>query len=373
TESFFKKKLKELSKKGKKVVVAGCISQSDSDVKELEDFSLIGTYQIHNITPVVEETLNGNTVRLVAEENESRLNLPKIRQNELIEIVPISHGCDGHCTFCKTKQARGELYSYPIKDIVKHVKNAVNEGVREIWLTSQDNGAYGLDIDTDFTELLKQILRIPGDYKIRVGMANPWHMLDILDEMIWLFKEHKKLFRFLHIPVQAGNNRVLKLMGRKHSAQDFKYITKRLRDSIDGFTIATDIICGFPTETDEEFDDTMDLIKGTRPDIVNISKFWLRPGTAAQNLEQTPGAKIKARSQKLTRMFRDYMFEENKRHIGTTTAFLVTEKGKDNTYIGRNDSYRQIVVASDENIMGEDIKAKIIDCTSFYLIGKRID
>lgn len=155
---------------GKKIVVAGCVPQGDRNIKGLEDCSMIGVTQIDRIVEVVEETLKGNQVKLLAKKELPSLDLPKIRRNELIEIVPINTGCLGSCTYCKTKHARGKLGSYTPDAIVSSCMKATKEGVKEIWLTSEDTGAYGRDINTDLPYLVMEIIKnMPEDTMIRIG------------------------------------------------------------------------------------------------------------------------------------------------------------------------------------------------------------
>lgn len=371
TESYFQKRMKELNSIGKKVVIAGCIPQSKDIMKEFENSSMIGTYQIHNIVEVVEETLNGNIVRLLARENTSRLNLPKLRENENIEIVQISQGCLGSCNFCKTKHARGNLYSYDSKEIVRHISLSIKEGVQEIWLTSQDLSAYGKDIGTNLVKLLKEILTISGNYKIRLGMANPEHILEYLDELIWIFKDDK-VYKFLHVPVQSGNNEILKKMNRPYYVEDFKYIVKRFKEEIPDISIATDIICGYPEETKKQFNDTYNLISEIEPDVVNISKFWSREGTIASKKKQVDGTEIKNRSSKLTKLFHNISRKNNKRWLNRRCKVFVTEK-KGDEYIGKNESYKQVIINSDNFILGEFVDVKIFDSGLFNLKGEVVE
>lgn len=156
---------------GKKVIVAGCVPQGDRNIKGLEECSMIGVTQIDRIVEVVEESLKGNKVKLLAKKDLPALDLPKIRRNELIEIVPINTGCLGSCTYCKTKHARGKLGSYTTEAIVNScVKACKNEGIKEIWLTSEDTGAYGRDINTDLPNLVMEIIKnIPEGTMIRIG------------------------------------------------------------------------------------------------------------------------------------------------------------------------------------------------------------
>ncbi len=158
---------------GKKVVVAGCVPQGDRNIKGLEEVSMIGVTQIDRIVEVVEETLKGNQVKLLAKKELPSLDLPKIRRNELIEIVPINTGCLGSCTYCKTKHARGKLGSYSPEAIVHSCLKATKERVKEIWLTSEDTGAYGRDINTDLPQLVMEIIKnMPEDIMIRIGIED---------------------------------------------------------------------------------------------------------------------------------------------------------------------------------------------------------
>jgi threonylcarbamoyladenosine tRNA methylthiotransferase CDKAL1 len=157
-------------KTGQKIVVAGCVPQGDRNIKGLEDCSMIGVTQIDRIVEVVEETLKGNQVKLLAKKELPSLDLPKIRRNELIEIVPINTGCLGSCTYCKTKHARGKLGSYTVEAVVNGCVKASKEGIKEIWLTSEDTGAYGRDINTDLPTLIMEIIKnIPEDIMVRIG------------------------------------------------------------------------------------------------------------------------------------------------------------------------------------------------------------
>lgn len=209
---------------GKKVVVAGCVPQGDRNIKGLEDCSMIGVTQIDRIVEVVEETLKGNKVKLLAKKELPSLDLPKIRRNEMIEIVPINTGCLGSCTYCKTKHARGKLGSYSPEAIVNSCIKACKEGVKEIWLTSEDTGAYGRDINTDLPSLVMEIIKnIPEDVMIRIGMTNPPYIMEHLEKIAKILN-HPNVYSFLHIPVQAASNAVLDKMNREYKIEDFNYV-----------------------------------------------------------------------------------------------------------------------------------------------------
>jgi len=369
TETAFRRKLAELDSLGKKVVVAGCIPQAGG--KGLDRFSRIGTYQIERIGEAVSETANGNIVTFLEREDRSRLNLPKVRNNQLIEIVPISHGCLSHCTYCKTKYARGQLYSYRPRDIISHIEKAVRDGAKEVWLTSQDSSAYGLDINSNLAELLSQIVAIPHDFRLRLGMSNPLFFEQFLPAFVGIFR-HPKIYKFLHVPLQAGNNHVLEKMKRGYTVEDFFTLVAAVRRAVPELTLSTDIICGFPGETDEQFADTITALRRIQPDVINISKFWPRPGTAASHMEKVSGHAIKSRSKAVHDLFHRIALENNRKWVGWEGNVLISEVGKAGTMLGRNYCYKQVVVHGNPSLLGKELRVMITDASAFDLKGMAI-
>ncbi|MBI3032891.1 tRNA (N(6)-L-threonylcarbamoyladenosine(37)-C(2))-methylthiotransferase [Candidatus Woesearchaeota archaeon] len=380
TETEFFRTLNKLPKKP--TVVAGCIAQTDQE--KLKGFSLIGTTNIHHITDVVEETLEGNQVIFTKRENSIRLNLPKIRKNPVIEIIPINRGCLGHCTFCKTKAARFNLQSFEKQAILQQAQQAIKEGVKEIWLTSQDTAVYGQDLETreeennsnnknkELPELLKALCNLEGTFMVKLGMGNPDHYLKMIPNLIEAFK-HKKMFKFLHIPLQAGNNEVLANMERNYTTEEYKYIITEFKKAIPQIHIMTDIICGFPGETDEQFEDTLKIIEETKPDSVNISRYSARPKTVAATWKQLPTHVIADRSRKLTELFDKITLENNEKWIAWEGAVLIDEEGKQGTKTmnGKNACYRQIVVNDPEQKLklGDIVHVKVIEAKEYYLLA----
>lgn len=356
----FKFLLKKYRKR--KLIIAGCVPQTNLEL--LKDISAIGVEQLKQIAHVVQETLEGNVVHLVSRSTGPRLNLPKIRRNRIIEIIPVSRGCLGECSYCKVKLARGSLFSYDPKEIVRQLKTGLKEGIKEVWLTSQDNGAYGQDIGTTIIELLKTVLSIKGDFKVRLGMANPNFVYKYLDGFLELYN-NRKLFRFLHTPVQSGSNSVLKAMRRKYTIEDFMMAVVALRHKYPDLTISTDVICGFPTETERDFLTTMQLIKDIKPDIINISKFSPMDQTEAAKMKLLTTQTVKSRSQKMTALYRKLSTERNRFWIGWKGEVLVDEKGKKSTWIARNYAYKPVILKKGK--LGEKKEVKIIRTTAFDL------
>ncbi|MBW2965972.1 tRNA (N(6)-L-threonylcarbamoyladenosine(37)-C(2))-methylthiotransferase [Candidatus Woesearchaeota archaeon] len=349
----------------KKIIITGCIPQTDPE--KLAGHPLIGTSQITNIVQLVEETIHDNPVVMLTKEKLPRLLFPKIRMNSVIEIIPICEGCLGSpCTYCKVKSARGSLRSYPKEEIIKQATNAIQEHIPEIWLTAQDTGCYGKDINSSLPELLTELIQIPGNYKIRLGMLNPNHAYEFLDKLIEIYKSDK-IFKFLHIPVQSGNNEILKAMKRKYTVEQFKEIIEKFKKAIPEITIATDVICGFPGETEQQFYDSLELIKKIKPDILNISRFWPRPKTQASLMEnQVHGNETKKRSTLMTDIFQNISRMQNEKWLGWQGEILIDEKGKDNTFIGRNFAYKP-VVAEGNYKLGDRINIKVNKITSHDL------
>ncbi len=372
TETTVLKFIKKLI--GKQIIIAGCMPQVTHYRSVLEKYSLVGTDNIKEIAYVVKETTNGNRVVLIdrnkIDRNKNkRLNLPKIRINKAIEIVPIAKGCLGDCSYCIVKQARGSLVSYKKDFIVSSVKKAIAEGVKEIWLTSQDCGAYGKDTGNSLPKLLKAILNIPGDFKVRLGMTNPNFVYEYLTDLIEIYK-NEKIFKFLHVPVQSGSNEILKKMKRNYLVEDFRAIVQTFREEIPELTLATDIIVGFPGETDEQFKESLVLVQDVQPDVLNISRFFPRPGTIAEKMKCLPGGLIKDRSRQLTKTFGEISFERNKRWLGWQGNVIVDEIGKNGSYVGRNYAYKPVVLTTGEELIGKVIKVRVNDVGKHDLRGE---
>ena len=368
-ENKFWRDIKNIKQLDKPVIMAGCVPQAERDKSKFGGYSVIGSNQINNVVEVVNETLKGNTVQLLKKGRNPRLNIPKVRKNSIIEIVPINEGCLGSCNFCLTKFARGHLLSYEPDEIIKHIRNALNDGVKEIWLTSQDTSCYGYDININIVELLKKILELKRDFKIRLGMGNPDYLPDYIDELIEVFKD-PRIYNFIHIPVQAGSNTVLKNMKREYTVESFIDIVDKFRAVHLNINLATDIIVGYPEETDKDFEQSLKVIKKTKPDVINISKFWPRPGTVAAKKHPLPTKLVKERSIKLMSEFQKISLENNQKWLGWSGELLINEKGKEDSWIGRNYAYKPVIVKGDLKI-GDTISVKINNVTWFDLRGKK--
>lgn len=363
----------QLKRTKAKVIIAGCIPQSERNATWLKEYSAIGVEQLHRIVEVVQETIAGKTLHILEKSKtpQSRNFVPMLRKNSLIAIIPILQGCLGSCTYCKTKFARGSLKSYPLKDIIEQLRIAKHEGVKEVWLVSEDNGAYGLDRGTTFIALLDEIIKLGDGPRIRIGMFNPEYAYEYREELARIY-QHPLFYKFAHIPVQAGNNDVLNEMKRPYTVEEFEEALRVIKEKNPDMSFATDIICGFPTEKLEHFQETMDLVKRHEFAMINISKFYPRSGTVAANMKLIPTKEVKSRSKELSDWFSRQNY--NSRHEGQTVTALVSEKGKHDSMIARLNNYRQVIIqnCSDETLLGKKVQIKIKTTTRDDLRGELI-
>ncbi len=366
TERKIIRRIQELKSAGKKVVLAGCLSRISKEALNLAD-SAISPDNLEKVVEAVKLAFNGGA-RFLEWNNVDKTSLPKLRLKEnVIAIVSISEGCMGHCAFCATKFARGKLRSFSIERIVKEVENAVKQGFKEIQITSQDTGCYGLDRGKlMLPELLERICKIEGDFRVRVGMMNPQFAKAMLSDLLNAY-ESEKIYKFLHIPVQSGDNRVLKDMKRDHSVEDFVEVVEEFRKRFD-VMLSTDIIVGYPTESEESFWKSYELIERVRPDIVNITRFSKRNGTPASKLKQIPGWIVKERSRNLTELSVKIGLENNRRYVGRELEVLVTSHGR-KWMLARSNEYRAVITFGE---LGEFKKLKIGDCRHNYLLDSEL-
>ncbi|MEM0325033.1 MAG: tRNA (N(6)-L-threonylcarbamoyladenosine(37)-C(2))-methylthiotransferase [Candidatus Aenigmatarchaeota archaeon] len=370
TASRMVQRIRYLSSLNKPLIVAGCMAKAEKErVEKINSkASLISPNSIDKIVEVAKDSLIG-IKRVELNGNSNKAKLPSIRFNPIIEIVQIASGCLSFCTFCETKLARGNLKSYRISDIKEKVINAIKNNAKEIWLTSQDNSAYGKDIGTNLIDLLESLIEIEGKFWIRVGMMNPLHFKKLeVEKLAELFK-NEKIFKFLHVPVQSGSNKVLSDMRRGYTVEEFLDWINIFRSKIKDITIATDIIVGYPTETEKDFELTIELIKELKPDVVNLSKFSPRPNTYAAKLKQLHSKIIDERSKILHNLIREITLENNKKWLNWKGEVLVDEKIEDG-YIARNIYYKPIFLKNAN--FGDFTNVKVTNIYSNFLVGEII-
>ena len=361
--------------KDKKVIVAGCLPLISLErlVREVRFNAVLGPAAGESIVDVVQRVVNGETVMQLekALTAKPRLDLPRILVNPVVSVVPVNFGCLGSCAFCCVVHARGHLRSYSIADVVKRVESDVAAGAREIWITSQDTACYGRDIGTNLAALLKAVTAVEGDFRVRVGMMTPNLVTPFLSDLISAFGD-KKVFKFVHLPVQSGDDLVLQRMRRFYNAAEFKESVAAFRKAIPEITVSTDVICGFPGETAKAHENTLKLLREVQPDVVNVSKFFARPKTAAWEMrsEAVDKVEINRRSAETAKLAKEISLERNQRWLGWAGEILVDERGKvAGTWVGRNFVYKPIAVKSDADFLGKVLRVKVLKAFGTHLVG----
>jgi len=363
----------------KKLIVVGCLPLINFERlrKEARFDGVAGPALGNGIVEVVKRVSNGEEVVALqgAVNAKPSLDLPRLRLNPVIGIIPISYGCLGSCAYCCVVFARGRLRSYSVREIVERVKKDLAMGVREFWITSQDTACYGRDMNTSLPELLSALCSVEGDFRIRVGMMTPNMVIDMLEGLIQAFTS-EKIFKFIHLPLQSGDDQILKRMRRFYSVKDFKRIVNAFRAHFPEITLATDVICGFPGESKEAFERTLRLIEEVKPDIVNVSKFFARPRTAAAEMQKdfVSSPEIKRRSSIAADLARKIAFEKSQRWVGWTGEIFVDEIGKvQGSWVGRNFAYKPIAIKGDGGLLGKTLRVKVVRAFSTHLEGEVVE
>jgi len=354
--------------KDRRLIVAGCLPVINFGRLEREVMfdGVTGPAPGTTIVDVLGRVAAGERVVSLGAVSGSGLCLPRVPANPFVSIIPINYGCLGDCSYCCVHFARGRLRSNPVDEVVERVRRDVASGVRELWLTSQDTACYGKDIGTNLADLLRRVCGVEGDFRVRVGMMNSDHVLGMLDELVDAYI-CGKVFKFLHLPVQSGDDTVLGLMNRRYTVDEFRNIVDSFREKIPRLTLSTDVICGFPGESREAFENTKRLVAEVQPDIVNVSKFFARPGTPADQLVPLLPRELNRRSRELAELSRRVSFEKNRAWLGWEGIVLFDERGKEGSWGGRNFAYKPVVVKTGASLLGMFAQVSVVRVFSTYL------
>ncbi|MUV88363.1 tRNA (N(6)-L-threonylcarbamoyladenosine(37)-C(2))-methylthiotransferase [Natronomonas sp. CBA1123] len=292
----------------------------------------------------------------------------------VVGILPIARGCMSNCSYCITKFATGRVDSPPVSENVEKARALVHAGAKEIRITGQDTGVYGWDKgDRKLPELLDRICDIDGDFRVRLGMANPGGIHGIHDELAEVFAENEKLYNFIHAPVQSGSDDVLEDMRRQHRVEKFREVVAAFDDRLDHWTLSTDFIVGFPTEDDDDHRKSMELLDDVRPEKINITRFSKRPGTDAADMKGLGGTIKKERSKSMTDLKIDVCREAYESMVGETHEALVVEEGTGDSVKCRDEAYRQVIVTDAEAKgieVGDFIEVEITQNETVYCYGE---
>jgi MiaB-like tRNA modifying enzyme len=369
TEERMKQRIRELRRTGKRLVVAGCLAGAlPATVSALApEASILGPQAVERIAEVVE-----SSERQVILEGTKAVKVPRMLEGKIF-IVPIADGCAGECSFCITKLARRKLRSYPMREIVEAVKEAVAKGAVEVELTAQDTAAYGLDLGgkVRLPDLVEKVAEIEGNFMVRVGMMTPEQAMSIVDGLVEALKM-EKVYKFVHLPVQSGSDKVLKLMNRKYTIDEYKRLVKELRSKVPGLSVATDIIVGHPGEDEEDFQQTLDLMKELRFERIHLAMYSIRPNTVSAGLPQVPDSVKKERMKTAMGLYESIAYDIHSEYVGKTVEVLTTELGRKGSVIGRLRNYIPVVVKN-ESSLGNWVKVVIEEASFYDLRGYKLN
>ncbi len=357
------------------VIFCGCMAQEEGLVNKIKDYKWIdiicGTHNYHKIPKYISEYLNKeNTVREVYSiEGNVYENIPVKRDSKYTAWVNIQYGCDKFCTYCIVPYTRGKQRSRNHQDIIDEVRELYNNGYQEVTLLGQNVNAYGKDFDDnyDFADLLGEVSQT-GIPRIRFVTSHPW---DFTDKMIDVISECENIMPYIHLPIQSGSDRILKLMGRKYTTAEYLEIVNKLRDKIPNVSITTDIIVGFPGETEEDFEKTLDIVNTVKYDLAYTFIFSKREGTpAALMKDDTKEEEKKERLARLNELINKYALESNQKMKDKVVQVLITEPSeKSGKYAGYTDNMKLVNVECGEECLGKIVPVKITNVKTWSLDG----
>ncbi len=372
TEDKIIHRLEELADGTIPVIVTGCLPRiSLKRVRRAHPrfAAILGPQSLDSLGSVYERVLAGERGIVHLDSDQS----PKLQYYEgppssVICTIPICEGCVGDCAYCAVKFARSDVKSYSIDDILSVVKRCIHTGYKEIRLTAQDAGAFGIDSNEKLSHLLSQVSNVEGTHRFRLGMFNPNLVMDNLQELLGAMKS-ERFFRFFHVPLQSGSDRILQSMNRKYSVDEWKFIVSEITNQFPDATIATDIIVGFPGETDEDFNATLDIIQELKPGVINVSKYGDRPGTRASKAQNKVKTDIKKeRSRQLSSLVTDIITKKNKGWLEWQGPVLVTNPATHGGLLGRTPSYKPVII-NDKATIGDLVTVRITAAGRTHLTG----
>jgi MiaB-like tRNA modifying enzyme len=364
TERNMLRRAEELEEETAELIVTGCMALAQG-----EEFREAG---------IDAQVLHWDEVPTAAMNGECPTPTPDAEPvlNGVIGILPIARGCMSDCSYCITKRATGKIDSPPIEENVEKARALIHAGAKEIRITGQDTGVYGWDDgERVLHELLERICDIEGDFRVRLGMANPKGVHGIREELAEVFAENDELYDFLHVPVQSGSNSVLGDMRRQHQVEEFVEVVETFDETLDDWTLSTDFIVGFPTETGADHEQSMALLREVRPEKINVTRFSKRPGTDAADMKGLGGSIKKERSKAMSELKMEVVGEAYESMVGEERHVLAVEEGTGDSVKCRDDAYRQVIVqkASDHGVEpGDFLDAEITGHQTVYTFGEPV-
>ena len=376
-------RLKHLKEERPSLMVGfcGCMAQEESVSKELKDKYkwvdiIFGTHNIHELPKVLAKSISEKTqdIEVYSIEGNVIEQMPVKRASKYKAWVNIMYGCDKFCTYCIVPYTRGKQRSRRKEDILSEVNELIKNGYKEVTLLGQNVNAYGKDLDTnyDMASLLEDVAKT-GIERIRFVTSHPW---DFNDNMIDVIAKYDNIMPYIHLPLQSGSNRILKLMGRRYTKESYLKLFDALKAKIPNVSITTDIIVGFPNETEEDFKETLDVVNHCKYDLAYTFIFSPRVGTPAAKMEDNVSLEEKERRlQELNALINDYSKENNLKYVDRVVPVLLEEVSeKDDTMLsGYTDTMKLVNVKAPKEYLGKIVNVKITDAKTWSLNGKIVE
>ena len=368
----------KLEKKDLIIGLTGCMAQEASVVEEiLRDYKFVnfvcGTHNLNELPKIIDKSIESNKQQIEVYSREGDLyeGLPVVRTNNYKAYVNIIYGCDKFCTYCVVPYTRGRERSRAKEDILAEVDELIKDGYKEITLLGQNVNAYGKDLYEDYNlgDLLEEIA-LKDIPRVRFMTSHPW---DFTDKMIEVIGKYKNIMPSVHLPVQSGSSKILKLMGRRYTRESYLELFHKIKDTVPGVAISTDIIVGFPGETEEDFLETMSLVEECKYDNAFTFIFSARVGTPAEKLkDDTPLSEKDERLQRLNEVVNKYFLENNEKLVGKVLKVLVEGVSeKKDMYYGYSETNKLINFTSDRELSSGDlVDVEIVDAKTWSLDGK---
>ena len=367
------------NKESKNVIVGlcGCMAQEESVVDLIEkkykfiDF-VLGTHNIHKLPSILKDVINENKRVIEVYNRPTQIieEIPVKRDSNIKAWVNIMLGCDKFCTYCIVPYTRGAQRSRNKDDIINEVKKLKEDGYKEVTLLGQNVNAYGKDLDIDYkmANLLEDVAKT-GIERIRFVTSHPW---DFEDAMIDVTAKYPNIMPYIHLPLQSGSNRILKLMGRRYTREEYIELFNKIKEKIKNVSITTDIIVGFPGETEEDFNETLSIVNECKFDSAFTFIFSPREGTPAANMEDNVSIKEKEnRLHRLNELINKYSLEKNKEYVSKNVSVLIEGKSdKEGILMGYTDTMKLVNVVGSESDIGKIVNVKITDAKTWSLNGE---
>ena len=375
-------RIKHLKEENPSIIagLCGCMAQEEGVVSEiLSKYKwldiVFGTHNIHELPSIIYKNMESKSleVQVYSCEGDIIEGMPAKRDNKYKAFVNIMYGCDKFCTYCIVPYTRGKQRSRNPRDIICEVEELKKDGYKEVTLLGQNVNAYGkdLDISYDMSDLLTDVSKT-GIERIRFVTSHPW---DFTDEMIEVIAKYDNIMPYIHLPLQSGSDRVLKLMGRRYSKDEYLTLFKKLKKTIPNVSITTDIIVGFPSETDEDFEETLDVVKKCKYDSAFTFIFSPREGTPASKMEDNIPLSVKEeRLHRLNELVNKYSLKANEKYFGKIVKVLLDSVSFKNSNLlaGYTDTMKLVNVKAPKNKIGQIVDVKITNVQTWSMDGEII-